>query len=83
MPEVWAWHGPVLLNPYNFASRLDYQQYTDKKLKTQMLSRLLKVTYPGSSRAVSPIPFYYFIAPLTHITQPFSYLVPQPHAFFF
>lgn len=69
--EVWAWHSPALFNPCNFASSLDYQQCTDKETKTQILSKLLKVTYPGSSRAVSPLPFYYFIAPSTHITQPF------------
>lgn len=49
--EVWPWHSPVLLNPFDFALRLDYQQYTDKETETSVLSKLLEVTYPGSSRA--------------------------------
>ena len=34
-----------------------------------MLSKLLKVTPPGSSRDACPVSFYYFIAPLTYINS--------------
>lgn len=68
----------MLFNPYNFASRLDYQQCSDKETKTHILSKLLEVNYPGSSRVMSPIPLNYFIAPLTHIAQIFLHLSPEP-----
>lgn len=55
---------------------------TDKVAKTQILSKLHEITYPGSNRAVSPIPFYYFIAPLTHIAQPFLHLRKYKKPFF-
>lgn len=79
--EVWAWHSPVLLNPYDFGRGLDYRRSTDKDTGTQMLSKLLKVTYPGSSRVVAPTPFYYFIALLTPLAHPFSHFL--SHTSFF
>lgn len=79
--EARAWHSPVLSNPYDFALRLEYHQDSDKETETLMLSKLLQVTYPGSSRVVSPIPFCYFIAPLTSVAHPFLHGL--SHVFFF